>query len=579
MLHATKKRIESTNRGGMNASQWLKWDINSETRLQVEKMTEEDNTELFERPRIAFGTAGLRAEMGPGPSRMNDLVVLQAAQGLLAYLNSTSSSKSSIVLGYDHRKRGSLSSKRFAEITAKVFVENGWKVFLFKRTVPTPFVPFAIKNFSSAAGVMVTASHNPKNDNGYKVYWGNACQIIPPHDIGIAQAIMENLEPQITFADNEQVDTEEDPTDLISDLYFKNISSILKRRPASKRPLKIVYTAMHGIGHEWAKKSFESFELSPFIPVPEQVEPDPEFPTVAFPNPEEGKGALQLSFNTAKTHGATLVLANDPDADRLAVAELVSNDEWKVFTGNEIAALLGCWEVENYCEDKSKTAFVASTVSSKFLQRVAEVEGMKFLDCLTGFKWIGNESLKLREQGYDVIFAFEEAIGFCIGDNVPDKDGISAVSVFAEMANALHGQGLTCSQRLVQLQEQYGYFCSNNHYIVSHDTAKNHQVFDSLRADGYIKEAAGYKIVNVRDLKAPGYDSQTKDNKPTLPIGENMITFYFENSCVVTLRMSGTEPKLKYYTELRGDSKIETQKALDELVDKAVLGCMLKSLR
>jgi len=574
-----KKRIESTNRGGMNASQWLKWDINSETRLQVEKMTEEDNTELFERPRIAFGTAGLRAEMGPGPSRMNDLVVLQAAQGLLAYLNSTSSSKSSIVLGYDHRKRGSLSSKRFAEITAKVFVENGWKVFLFKRTVPTPFVPFAIKHFSSAAGVMVTASHNPKNDNGYKVYWGNACQIIPPHDIGIAQAIMENLEPQITFADNEQVDTEEDPTDLISDLYFKNISSILKRRPASKRPLKIVYTAMHGIGHEWAKKSFESFELSPFIPVPEQVEPDPEFPTVAFPNPEEGKGALQLSFNTAKTHGATLVLANDPDADRLAVAELVSNDEWKVFTGNEIAALLGCWEVENYCEDKSKTAFVASTVSSKFLQRVAEVEGMKFLDCLTGFKWIGNESLKLREQGYDVIFAFEEAIGFCIGDNVPDKDGISAVSVFAEMANALHGQGLTCSQRLVQLQEQYGYFCSNNHYIVSHDTAKNHQVFDSLRADGYIKEAAGYKIVNVRDLKAPGYDSQTKDNKPTLPIGENMITFYFENSCVVTLRMSGTEPKLKYYTELRGDSKIETQKALDELVDKAVLGCMLKSLR
>jgi len=588
---------------GNYAREWVELDPCAETRCAVEAMLAGQDHAALEKAfgqRVEFGTAGLRAEMGPGVSRLNDLVIIQTAQGLCKYLELTLGEdkvkERGIVLGYDHRKRGSLNSHRFALLTAHVFISRGVKAFLFGKYVPTPFVPFAVRTLGAAAGVMVTASHNPKNDNGFKVYWGNACQIIPPHDHGIAKSIQENLKPWEKSYDGVTQDVIaknplcEDLVEKIADEYYKTISEKLcKFGPENSKEecaVKIAYTAMHGIGCPWAKRSFETFGLKPFSPVPEQVEPDAEFTTVAFPNPEEGKGALRLAMETAEREACTLILANDPDADRLAVAEK-QGDSWKIFTGNEIGALLGHWEWVNYKQRTSSgnkkqksskgAAMVASTVSSKMLRAISQVEGFRFEETLTGFKWIGNKSLELQEEGYDVLFSFEEAIGFCVGDNVVDKDGISAVAVFAEMAGQLKKNGKTCAEHLVELQEKYGYFITNNHYIVSPDTAQNVKVFNKLRNGGKYISSCGpegkYRIKYVRDLMSPGFDSsKPPSNKPTLPVSDSsqMITFTFENGCVATLRMSGTEPKLKYYTEMSGPDIETVTKQLHDLVEEGI---------
>ncbi|CAG8649713.1 13569_t:CDS:10 [Rhizophagus irregularis] len=532
--------------------EWLRLDKNPTTRSEIEKLYADQNIDELEkrlRNRISFGTAGLRSNMEAGFSRMNDLTVIQASQGLCMYLLDTlpASVSKGVVIGHDHRH----NSERFARLTAAIFITKGFTVYFYRG------LPFGVKRLGASCGIMITASHNPKQDNGYK--------IISPHDKGIAKSILKYLEPWTWDAD--LVDNNSlcvDNVKEISDFYFEELKELSHHREdnASSK-IKFVYTAMHGVGTQVAKRAFEVFSFNPFLSTKEQEEPDPDFPTVAFPNPEEGKGALALAIKTADENGARIIFANDPDADRFSVSEKQKNGEWNIFSGNQIGIILASAVLENYnAQGKpiNKLAMLASTVSSKMLEKMAKVEGFYFEETLTGFKWLGNKAIDLNQQGYEVLFAYEEAIGFMIGNIVKDKDGVSALVTFAELTVQLDKRGLTIKSS--ELNYPYTYQLS------------------------YPSTLAGYKITYIRDLTI-GYDTSKPDSKAILPISKSshMITFGLENGCILTLRTSGTEPKIKYYLELSGKDKAEVKNELhkvtkgvaDELLEPEKYGLVYRT--
>nr|XP_033803481.1 phosphoglucomutase-2 [Geotrypetes seraphini] len=571
--------------------EWLHWDKNSKTLEIVKQLVADGNIEELQTcfgARMEFGTAGLRAAMGAGVSRMNDLTIIQTTQGLCRYLEKKIGDLKGrgVVIGYDARAHPSSggSSKRFARLAATTFVSQGIPVYLFSSITPTPFVPFALSHLNLCAGIMVTASHNPKQDNGYKVYWENGAQIISPHDKGIAQAIEENLEPWPEAWDDSLIDSSSllhDPYTSINKDYFEVIQKHCFHRDINKKSkLKFVHTSVHGVGHEFVQSAFKAFGFGAPLAVPEQKDPDPEFPTVKYPNPEEGKGVLTLSFALAEKKSATVILANDPDADRLAVAEKQESGEWKVFSGNELGAMLGwwiftCWKEQAQDSSAIKDVYMlASTVSSKILRAIALKEGFHFEETLTGFKWMGNRAKQLMDQGKTVLFAFEEAIGYMCCPAVLDKDGVSAAVITGEMASFLATKNLTLSQQLKAIYNEYGYHITKASYFICHDPKIIKCLFENLRNYGgestYPKSCGKFEVSGIRDLTT-GYDSSQADKKAILPTSKSsqMITFTFTNGGVVTLRTSGTEPKIKYYAELctpPGNSDFEQlKKELDEL--------------
>ena len=495
--------------------------------------------------------------------------------------------KRGVVVGYDGRH----NSKTFAEHTAATFAHQGFHVFLFSHLVPTPYVAYATLLKKAAAGIMVTASHNPKEDNGYKVYWENGPQIIEPHDRGIKSSIESNLVPW-KFANGATAQEAiagayasliSDPLAEVESTYFKLISSdwCFHHAENAARKLDITYTAMHGVGAKPVEKAFHAFGLKPYIPVPAQIHPDPDFPTVAFPNPEEGKGALKLAMETADAHHSPVIIANDPDADRLAAAEKSADGAWKIFTGNELGILLAAWSWYSYIKrhphvDRTKVLMVNSTVSSKMIRALAHKEGFEFQEALTGFKWLGNICCEAKKHGRIPIFAFEEAIGYMVGDACWDKDGVRAAAVFAEMASELYAKGTTVQGELRRLQDELGYYPTNNRYFFCYDPAKLPIIFGEMRNGGkYTDHCGRFAITGIRDLTSPGFDSTTADKKPTLPVssGTQMITFTFANGGVATLRGSGTEPKLKYYVELAGKAgqpHAEVEAELQELTQAII---------
>lgn len=519
--------------------------------------------------RIGFGTAGLRGVMQPGPLGMNDLVVIQTAQGLANYLlrcrekESDSSSPITAVVGYDHRAHSSfsLSSKQFAIYTKLVFEIKGISCTLLDGYVATPILAFAVGNIGASVGIMVTASHNPKQDGGYKVYWNDGCQIRPPIDADIASAIIEqeNLVPWMDYGERlralfEKADGGGDcyglsnpkETRMIEDAYYQAIRDsglVVGIDGASddcQQPPSFAYTAMHGVGLPYAKRSFSTFGLPPFLPVPSQQHPDANFTTVTFPNPEE-KGALDEAMCFAKENCCDIVLANDPDADRLGVAEFNKVDgKWTVFTGDQIGSLLGHWLWETIGKNSEQpVAMCASTVSSKILSAMGQTEGFLFEETLTGFKWIGSRALSLQSEGYRTLLGYEEAIGFSCGGIIPDKDGISALGVIATMAHAFYAKGKTLASHLQEIYLLYGEFCSDNGYFRCDDPAIVMKIMEQMRNGGkYFDRVGKYEVDSVRDLGSPGYDSLAVDKRPTLPTSSSspMITFRFKNGCVAQFR-------------------------------------------
>uniref|UniRef100_A0A3P8VAJ0 Phosphoglucomutase 2-like 1 n=1 Tax=Cynoglossus semilaevis TaxID=244447 RepID=A0A3P8VAJ0_CYNSE len=521
--------------------QWLSWDKNPWTRAQVESLVaagQIDNLSSRLGSRMSFGTAGLRAPMGAGFNRINDLTIIQSTQGLCSYLSRFFADLHSrgVVVGFDTRGQqdSGCSSQRLATLTAAVLLSRDVPVHLFSKFVPTPFV----------------------------VYWCNGAQISSPHDKEILLSIEEHLEPWSASCWDEglveKCSLRTDPLDQINSCYMEELTTLCYHRDLNIQcPLKFVHSSFHGVGHDFIQQAFQTFGFTPPIPVLEQKDPDPNFSTIHVPNPEEGESVLELSFLLAEKENARIVLATDPDADRLAVAE---KSGWKVFTGNELAALLGWWMFFNWKEnhpspaDTQRVYMLATTVSSKILQTLANMEGFHFEETLPGFKWIGNRIHELSKTGNPVIFAFEESIGFLCGSMVPEKDGVSAAVVVAEMAAYLQEKNLSLNQQLNNIYQMYGYHLSKTSYVICRNPPTIKKIFHRIRnfdGDGsYPKTCAGIKILNIRDITT-GYDSSRADLRSVFPVSKSsqMITFMLQNGIVATLRSSGTEPKIKYYTE------------------------------
>ena len=584
------------------ALNYIKNDPNAQTRSEIQKLLDEKNDkELASRlqNRLQFGTAGLRGPMGGGYNRMNDLVILQTSQGLVKYLLKTvgdSAKQAGVIIGYDHRSLGTLSSLHFARMCSAVFLRHGFQVYALEGYVPTPFVAYGIKSLGCCCGIMVTASHNPKQDNGFKLYWGNGAQIVPPHDAGIAQCIDENLAPWQEEYDTDNVMTHpltRDVTAEISGAYYAQLGKLVlpTSDPATGKQkllpcVKIAYTAMHGVGCFWMKEAFRvtGFDANDGLSiVASQAAPDAQFTTVVFPNPEE-KGALDEAMRWADAHDCPVILANDPDADRLAVAEKhTGSSGWRVFTGNEIGIILGYWQIQAWKEQSKsqeclpaqcmpeglsgystwcapRPAVLASVVSSRMLKAIAAAENVAYFDTLTGFKWLGNRSSQLIASGTPVLFAYEEALGYCVGDAVNDKDGISAGIVFADMCNVLYRKGTTLTQQLDLIYSLYGKFVSYNSYVFCHDATLTDAIFARIRSLFSAPGTAccGAVIAAVKDVTL-GKDSASATGESDLPVTpeSHMIMYDFElgdqgQHVSVTLRTSGTEPKIKFYTEIAG---------------------------
>jgi phosphomannomutase len=534
--------------------------------------------------RLAFGTAGIRGPMVAGNSGMNQLVVLQTTQGVCRYLlESVPDARTrGVVVGYDGRH----NSRLFAETAAAVLLSQGIVVHLFSRLTATPMVPFGVLDLGAAAGIMITASHNPKDDNGYKLYWTNGAQIIPPVDAHVASAIAANLrpwQPACRFEPGHAL--LRDPSARVIERYMSEIGKRYCAFPAANKSsaLRVTYTAMHGVGYHYVQQAFSAFSLPPVIPVAEQVAPDPDFPTVKFPNPEEGKGALALAMRTADAAKSDLILANDPDADRLAVAERDRRSgQWVVLNGNQIGLLLAHWAWERFRASQPDAApqrafMLSSTVSSQILRAMAAKEGFRFADTLTGFKWMGNVAARMiAEQGLTFLFAFEVEIGFGYGDLSFDKDGIRTAAILTEMAVHLRAQGHTLLEHLQTLYARYGHFEMNTSYFFTPNSAAMNAVFHHLRTGGpgggFVKRCGEFEVESVRDV-THGTDSAQPDGKALLPStpDSQMLTFRFRGGPVCTLRNSGTEPKLKYYVECssaRGAA--EARKAVDALTDALI---------
>ncbi|PJF18533.1 hypothetical protein PSACC_01681 [Paramicrosporidium saccamoebae] len=486
---------------------------------------------------ISFGTAGLRATMNPGFSCMN---------GLATYVKQKGGHK--VVVGYDHRH----NSLQFFQVTVATLKKAGLSVLGFSESVATPMVPFSVQNEGAACGIMITASHNPANDNGYKVYASNACQNYSLWDI--------------------------DPAGDFEDIYARALGHFVQSIGNLLSPLKdsihithvpsIVYTPIHGVGMKFAKAAIEALNLPPLLEVPSQKDPDPNFSTVKFPNPEEGPETLDEAFQFATATNSKLIFANDPDADRFSCCEFVN--EWKIFNGNEIAALFAHYVWQNrsiIAPDATEFAMLGSVVSSHLISTMGTKEGFLTQETLTGFKYLANASQKLETErpGLKVLLAFEEAIGFMINSAVWDKDGISAMCLMYLMVLDVYSHNKTLTATLAEIYDIYGYFSQYNSYYFC-DPVRVSSIFAALRTK--LHERVPGSTENLTGACQISLDSEHSIMSINDYPGSNMVTLCFGHGWV-TLRASGTEPKIKFYSEMHSKSaeKVETDEKLKELVN------------
>ncbi|EAU33465.1 conserved hypothetical protein [Aspergillus terreus NIH2624] len=510
---------------------------------------------------IQFGTAGLRGRMAAGFSCMNSLTVIQASQGLAKYLKDrhADSAAGGVVIGHDAR----YNSARFAQLAANAFIAQEIPVWFYAVSSVTPTVPFGVTHLRAAAGIMITASHDTKCLSSYLLYFKNGAQINTPMDVEIAQSIEENLAPwpnawkDLHEGEYLHMDAYQDVRPRYTEAVWAYTKSINPAwNPKLQRPF--VYTPLHGVGGLVFPDLCRSVGIHDYFPVPEQLQPDPDFPTVSFPNPEEA-GALDLAMQTADKDGTTLIIAHDPDADRFAAAEKV-NGSWFTFTGNHIGVLFASYLFESIGSQKtnSPVAVLNSAVSTGMLEKMAVAKGVHFKEALTGFKWMGNIARDLEEQGYYVPFAFEEALGYMFPNVCYDKDGITAAMVFLSAEAHWRSQGLTPYSKLQQLFQEFGHFETLNNYFRSPSPDVTMKLFSAIRDGPYRAEKSlgSFKILRWRDM-TEGYDSGTADLKPTLPVDSSsqMLTLWLDRDVRFTIRASGTEPKVKLYIESCGASR------------------------
>ncbi len=532
------------------ARAWAEGDVDADAAAHVRALLKAQKwAELKEgfEGALEFGTAGLRGVLGPGPNRMNRAVVIRTTAGLARYLKThvPDCAKRGVVVGRDGRRQSDV----FAEDVAMVLAAEGITAHVFEDVVPTPVTAFALLKLNAAAAVMVTASHNPPEYNGYKVYWGNGAQIVPPHDVGIAQSIL-HVEPAAQVKRATRVEA------VAAGLYVPvqaameraYFDAILALRPTRQTAdLRVVYSAMHGVGGRFVVQAMKEAGFTHVFPVAQQQQPDGLFPTVRFPNPEE-PGALDLSTALANAQKADVVLANDPDADRLAVMARDAGGALKLLTGNEVGILLSHFLLTQ--QQWKKPLVITTIVSTAQLKSLAAVLGAAYDETLTGFKWIANQALEREKDGLSFVCGFEEALGYTVGTVARDKDGVGAALVVADMAAWCKANGKTLFGYLEEIQRAHGLFVARQANFTlpgASGAATIRAVMEAFRA------SPPSRIGSVGIAATNDYEKRTrsegKSERPLALPKSNVIAYELEGGSRITLRPSGTEPKIKFYVE------------------------------
>ncbi|MEZ9405140.1 MULTISPECIES: phospho-sugar mutase [unclassified Vibrio] len=559
-----------------DAMNWLARDPDPRTREELQHLIDEGmHDELEDRftQRLEFGTAGLRGKVGCGPNRMNRLVIQETATGLGHYLieHVANATIRGVVVGYD----GRLDSKQFAIDTASVLTALGIKVYLTSNVAATPIVAFGIEHFNAAAAVVVTASHNPPEYNGFKVYWENGAQIIPPHDAGIAAEIdiaSTKPLPLMSLSDAET----QGKLVWLTEGYYQTYRAAINQSPYVSDEIEsanttITYTAMHGVGAQMAEDLLHDSGFHKVFSVAEQREPDGNFPTVNFPNPEE-KGAMDLVVNLAKSVDADIACANDPDADRFAVAVRTDDGSYKMLTGDQVGVLFAHYLLS---KPHTKNQLVGnSIVSSTLLEKVAQSHGATYFQTLTGFKWLANIGMQLENDQNAFLFAYEEALGYTIGTQVRDKDGLSAIVVFAQLVEELKSQGRTVWDLLAQISFEHGVHTNAQRSIALDPDSPS--IGSKLRS-AQPKAINGVAISVIEDLQSSlRFVIGGNTEAINLPASDVLI-YHLEDGSRIIVRPSGTEPKVKIYyetvtkfegTETYEDTRLRGEKYMEKLIEQ-----------
>lgn len=553
-------------------NEWLNDDcFDDETKKELNSIrdNEEEIKDRFYKE-LEFGTAGLRGVIGAGTNRMNKYTVGRATQGLANFINKMKIENPSVVISYDSRHM----SKEFSEIAALVLNANGIKVNLFDNLRPVPELSFSVRYLHATAGIMITASHNPPEYNGYKVYWSDGAQIVPPIDKGIIDEVLSIKDFSLikTINKNEAIEAgllnyvgEEIDDAFINALKSSCLNPEIIKKEAKN--VKIVYTPLHGAGNLPVQRILKELGFENIYVVPEQEKPDGDFPTVSYPNPEDPK-AFELALKLAKEVDADVVLATDPDADRLGVFSKMSNGEYVSYTGNMSALLICEYELSQQKEKgilPNNGAIITTVVSSELTKAIAENYGAKVFETLTGFKWIGEKIRKFEEENsYKYLFGFEESYGCLIAPHARDKDGISAVMALCEATAFYKNKGWSLWEQMIKIYEKYGYYREGQVSIVLKGADGAEEIKNKMAKmrSNPPTELAGLKVLEVRDYqehvikKADGEVSET--DLPT----SNVLYYELSNNSWCCVRPSGTEPKIKFYMGVKGSTMQDAENQL-----------------
>ena len=560
------------------ANKWLGAEYDAETREAVKAMLEsEDKTELIESfyKDLEFGTGGLRGIMGAGTNRMNIYTVGAATQGLANYLKVAFADLDEIkvVVGHDVRN----NSRKFAEIVADIFSANGIKVYLFDSCRPTPEISFAIRHLGCQSGVIITASHNPKEYNGYKAYWNDGAQMIAPHDVNTINYVNEvKSVSEIKFeGDKSKIQIIGEDIDTV---YLEKIKALSLSPEAIKKhhDMKIVYTPIHGTGGKLIPRSLKNFGFTNIINVPEQDIESGDFPTVESPNPEE-PSAMAMGIAKAKETGAEIVLASDPDADRIGLVIRDNNGEYVLINGNQIALIFLNYLMTRNTELGTLTGneyIVKTIVTTETIRKIAEAQHIKMFDCYTGFKWIASVMRENEGKGR-YLGGGEESYGFLVQDFVRDKDSVSAISIMAEIAAWAKEKGMNMIEMLEDIYLKYGFSREKAISLVRKGKSGAEEIAAIMKQfrENPPKTLAGSPVVVMKDfqslVKTNTTDGTTE--KLDMPTTSNVLQYFTADDTKVSIRPSGTEPKIKFYIEVRDNLKDAADyAAAQERADKKI---------
>lgn len=526
---------------------WLNGAYDEETKKEIRDLIDSKNekelTDAFYRD-LEFGTGGLRGIMGVGTNRMNKYTVGRATQGLANYILKQNGESFKVAIGYDSRNNSDIFSKTAAEILSS----NGIKVYLYDDIHPISLLSYAVRSLGCIAGIVVTASHNPKEYNGYKVYWTDGAQVIPPHDKNIIDEVLKVKPEEVKLGDNSNVRLIGKD---IEDKYMNDLMGYLVNPDIIKKhnDIKIVYTPIHGSGYKMVPMALKKAGFTNITTLETVQPPNGNFPTVESPNPENPE-ALKMAVDKAKEIGAELVMGTDPDCDRMGCALLDRDKNYIYLTGNQIGSIILHYLITN--KKNIKNPFVVKTiVTTELAKSIANSNNVKIFDVLTGFKWIAD--IIEREKDGNYLFGFEESFGYCINGNVRDKDGVSACLIFAEILAYCKDNDITLVDYLESIYEKYGYFYEETISITKKgaDGAKAIEDMMTYYRNNIPKEISGVEVIHISDYeKKEVYGNDGKKIKDiTLP-KSNVLQYILKDNVKITIRPSGTEPKIKFYFEV-----------------------------